>query len=246
MERKGRSNTESLMLIGERVFNVILVLATILLILTTLGVNTTTALAGVGIGGVAIAFGAQRTVENLLGGISLITDRALAVGDMCRISDRQGTVEDITLRSVRLRTLDQTLLSIPAGIVSQSSVENFATRKKILAQTTLRLRYGTTAEQVRAVLEGVRRLLRENPKVEPQSARIRLTNFGERAIELELFAYVLTHDYLEFLALREEFLLRVADIVESAGTAFASPTELSVQASRDAESRPESVARRAG
>jgi MscS family membrane protein len=225
LERKGQSGTESLILLGERMFKVLIALAAIFLILTIIGVDTKTALAGVGIGGVAVALGAQKTVENLLGGIFLLTDKALAIGDMCCISNRQGWIEDITLRSIRLRTLEQTLLSIPAGILSQANIENFATRRKILAQTNLLLRCGTTVEQLRTVLEGIHKLLADNSKVETETARIRLTNFGMRAIELELYAYILTPDYMEFLALREELLLQIAAIVESSGSSFAQPTE---------------------
>jgi MscS family membrane protein len=135
-----------------------------------------------------------------------------------------GVVEDITMRSVRLRTAEQTLLSVPAGILSQSSLENFATRDKILMQSTLRLRYGTTASQLRRVLTGIRSLLNDHPDIETSTARIRLMDFGVRAIELELFAYVLSSDWLKFLAVREDLFLQIAALVESSGTGFAQPT----------------------
>jgi MscS family membrane protein len=222
---KDRTSTQSLMLLGERLLKVTVVVVAILAILTIAGVNTKTALAGIGIGGVALALGAQKTVENFLGGVFLLSDRVLAVGDVCSISNRVGTVEDITLRSVRLRTQDQTLVSVPAGVLAQAGIENFASREKILVQSTLRLRYGTSADQLKAILAGVRELLAANPKIEKGSARIRLINFGERALELELFAYVLTADFAEFLAVREGLLLNVASIVETSGSAFAQPTE---------------------
>jgi MscS family membrane protein len=212
-------------MLAERVSKVIITLVAIFAILTVAGVDTTTALAGVGIGGVAVALGAQKSVENLIGGVFLITDRALAVGDWCRVADRVGSVEDITLRSIRLRTLEQTLLSIPAGVLSQANIENFTTRGKILVQTTLRLRYETTVEQLRSILDGIRRLLSEHSQLEADSARIRLVDFSAQAVELELFAYVLTSDFLKFLAVREDLLLRIAEIVESAGSGFARPTE---------------------
>jgi MscS family membrane protein len=223
-QRKGQAGVRSLLLLAERVCKTLVVLVTIFVLLTLAGVNTTTALAGVGLGGVAVALGAQKSVENLLGGVLLLTDRALAVGDFCKISDRVGVVEDITMRSVRLRTVDQTLLSVPAGLVSSSSLENFATRDKILMQSTLRLQYGTTASQLRRVLAGIHTLLDASPEIETSSARIRLVDFGVRAIELELFAYVLTPDFLKFLAVREDLLLQIATIVESSGTSFAQPT----------------------
>ena len=222
---RNSASTQSLLLLGERLAKVLILVIAVIAILTIVGVNTKTALAGLGIGGVALALGAQKTVENLLGGVFLLSDRALAVGDTCSISNRVGVVEDITLRSVRLRTLEQTLLSIPAGTLSQASVENFATRAKILAQTTLRVRYGTTAEQLRSILTGIQRLIAENPKIDTASSRVRLVNFGERAVEIELFAYVLTSDFLEFLVIREDLLLHAVAVVESSGSGFAQPTE---------------------
>lgn len=223
--RRGGAGFSSLLMLAERVGKVIVTLVAIFSILKLVGVDTTTALAGVGIGGVAVALGAQKSVENLLGGVFLITDNVLAVGDQCRIADRIGWIEDITLRSVRLRTIDQTLLSIPAGVLSQASIENFTTRAKIPIHTTLRLRYVTTATQLRAVLGGVRRLLASDPDIETDSSRIRLVDFGAQAVELELFAYVMTADPVKFYAVREELLLRIAEAVESAGAAFAQPAE---------------------
>ena len=222
---KDRTSTQSLMLLGERLLKMLVIVVAILAILSIAGVNTKTALAGIGIGGVALALGAQKTVENFLGGVFLLSDRVLAVGDTCSISNRVGTVEDITLRSVRLRTVDQTLVSVPAGVLAQAGIENFASRRKILVQTTLRLRYGTSVQQLTRILDGVRELLARSPKLEQASSRIRLINFGERALELELFTYALTADFTEFLALREALFLEIASIVEVAGSAFAQPTE---------------------
>jgi MscS family membrane protein len=232
-QRRGEAGIRSLLMLAERVCKVIVVMLAIFALLTIAGVDTTTALAGVGLGGVAVALGAQKSIENLLGGVFLLTDRALAVGDTCSISNRLGVVEDITMRSVRLRTTEQTLLSVPAGLLSQSSLENFATREKILVQSMLRLRYGTTAAQLRRVLTGIRSLLTEHPDIETATARIRLVDFGVRAIELELFAYVLTADFARFLEVREELLLKVATLIESSGTSFADPTVVFQEAARE-------------
>jgi len=237
-KRRGHSNTSSLILLGERVVKVLVVLVALFVLLAIGGVDPGTALAGVGIAGVAVALGAQKSVENLLGAVFLLTDRVLAVGDFCRVSDRDGWIEDITLRSVRLRTLDQTLLSVPAGLLSQGSIENYTTRGKILLQTVLRLRYGTTCEQLHVVLEDVRQLLAQHPSIEKEGARARLTSFGAQAIEIELFAYVLTADYAAFLEIRESLLLQVAHIVESSGSAFAVPTQFIYMRSEVDENRP--------
>jgi MscS family membrane protein len=216
-----QASTQSLMLLGERVAKAFLLLAGLFALLRIGGVDTTTALAGVGIGGVDVALGAQRSVENLLGGVFLLTDKALAVGDVCCIADRMGCVEDITLRSVRLRTLEQTLLSIPAGVLAQATIENLTTRQKILLKTTLRLGYPTPPDQLRTILARIHRAVVEHPEIEAETARVRLVEFRETAIELELFAYVLTADYPRFLGIREDVLLEAAAIVEAAGGAFA-------------------------
>jgi MscS family membrane protein len=238
---KDRTGTESLVLLGERLLRALVFLVAVFAILAIVGVNTKTALAGLGIGGIALALGAQRTVENLLGGILLLSDKALAIGDFCSISNRVGVVEDITLRSVRLRTLDRTLVSIPAGALAQSGIENFATREKILAQSTLRLRYGTSVEQLTRILGGIREVLDESSNLEPASSRIRLVNFGAEAIELEVFAYVLTADFNRFLELREELLLRIASVVEAAGSGFAPTRFIYMQGSEREVSAPVSI-----
>jgi MscS family membrane protein len=247
--RSEKAGAKSMMLLGERLIKVVILLAALFLMLTILGVDTQTALAGLGIGGVAIAIGAQKTVENFLGGVFLLSDKAIAVGDTCSISNRVGVVEDITLRSVRLRTSEQTLLLIPAGVLSQDCIENFSTRGKILAKSTLRLRYDTSTEQLRPILDSIHTLLGKIPEIEAETSRIRLVDFGVRAIELELFAYVLTTDFSEFLAVREDLLLQIAGIVEAAGSRFAGPdivettreTAVRKQISSDVPRDPESV-----
>jgi MscS family membrane protein len=226
MQHASNTGKQSLILLAERLLRVVIILVAIFSILTIVGVNTKTALAGVGIGGVAIAFGAQKTVENLLGGIFLLTDKALAIGDKCRIGDRVGTVEDITLRSIRLRTPEQTMLSIPAGSLSQSNIENFASRSKIPVHATLELRYGTTTEQLKSILDMIRRLLAEDPRFETATARIQLTSYGPNAIQLELFAYVRTCDEVEFRAVREDLLLHIGEVVDNSGSGFAMPAQL--------------------
>jgi MscS family membrane protein len=226
MQDSGDTGKQSLILLAERLLRVVIILLAIFSILTLVGVDTKTALAGVGIGGVAIAFGAQKTIENLLGGIFLLTDKAIAIGDKCRIGDRVGTVEDITLRSIRLRTPEQTLLSIPAGGLSQSNIENFASRRKIPVQTTLELRYGTTMEQLRSILDTIRRLLAENPRLETATARVQLITYGPNSIQVELFAYVRTRDEAEFRAVREDLLLHIGEVVDGSGSGFAMPARL--------------------
>jgi len=219
----GRMGTGSLMLLGERILKAALVIIGIFAVLSTLGFNMSTALAGLGIGGIAIAFAAQKTLENLFGGVSVLGDEAIRVGETCRFGDRIGTVEDISLRSTRIRTPDRTELSIPNGSLATMNIENFSRRDKVLFNTNLRVRLETSPDQVRYLLAEVRKLLYEHPKVETEGARIRFVGFEDSAITLEIFGYILTRDFADFLAIREDLLLRIMDIIESAGTELAFP-----------------------
>jgi MscS family membrane protein len=181
-------------------------------------------LAGLGIGGLAIALAAQKTLENLFGGVSVLADEVIRVGDTCRFGDRVGTIEDISLRSTRIRTTERTELSIPNGALAAMNVENLTRRDKILFNPTLGVRYETSADQLRYLLAEVRRMLYEHPKVESESARIRFANFDNSALSLEIFSYVLTPDFAEFTVIREDLLLRIMDLVRKSGSDFAFPS----------------------
>ena len=213
----------------QRMNHVGILIIALLVALAFLGLNVTTALAGLGIGGLAVALAAQKTLENLIGGISLLLDRAIQVGDFCKIGDRVGTVADIGLRSLKLRTLDQNLLVVPNGVLAQMQFENMKDRPKLLLQQTFSLRIETQVEQLRFVLDGVQKMLDEDPAVESGSSRLRVTNFAGAAFELELFAFVKTGDFREFTGIRQEIILKIAGIVEAAGTRFAAPTRLTYQ-----------------
>jgi MscS family membrane protein len=220
----GRTGTGSLMLLGQRLLKAVIVIITVFAVLSVLGFNMTTALAGLGIGGIAIAFAAQKTLENLFGGVSVLADEVIRVGDVCRFGDRTGTVEDISLRSTRVRTPDRSELSIPNGSLATMNVENLSRRDKILFNTTLGLRGETSSNQLRYVIAQVRRLFYEHAKVETSTARIRFVGIDEGVLSLEVFCYVLTRDVPEFLAIREDLLFRIMDIVDASGTSFASPS----------------------
>jgi len=213
------------MLLGERILKVVIFIAGALLILGNLGFNMSTALAGLGIGGLAIGFGAQKTIEKLFGGVSILGDEVLRVGDVCRIGDRTGTIEDIGLRSTQLRTEERTLLAVPNGTMATINLENFSRRDKILFKTNFGLRPESKADHVRYVLSEVRKLLYSHPKVETRTVRVRLTDIAGTSLNMEVYSYVLTRDFNEFAAIREDLLLRMMDIVEDAGGSLALPAQ---------------------
>ena len=220
---RGHAGTGSLMLLGERILKAVIFGVGILTVLGNLGFNMSTFLAGLGIGGLAIGFGAQQTIANLFGGVSVLGDEVFRVGDVCRFGDRTGVVEDIGLRSTRIRTDERTLLAIPNGTVATINLENLSRRDKILFTTKLGLRPESKADHVRFVIAEVRKLLYSHPKVETQSVRVRLIDIAGSSLSIEVFTYILTRDFNEYAAVREDILLRIMDILEDSGGGLALP-----------------------
>jgi MscS family membrane protein len=221
----GRTGTGTLMVLGERLLKALVGIFAILVVLAIFGFNLTTVLAGLGIGGIAIAFAAQKTLENLFGGISVLADEVIRVGDYCKFGDRSGTVEDISLRSTRIRTDDRTQLSIPNGAVAAMNVENISRRDKFFFNPTLNVRPETSPDQLRYLLAEIRRLLYEHPQIDTDTADIRFTGFGASALTVAITAYIPTRDYNEFVAIREDLLLRILEIVGRSGSALAFPSQ---------------------
>jgi MscS family membrane protein len=194
-------------------------------VLDNFGFNVTALVAGLGVGGVAVALAAQKSIENLFGGVMLYADRPIRVGQFCRFGDKIGTVEEIGMRSTRVRTLDRTVVTVPNAEFSALQIENFARRDFIRLFTVLGLRYETTPEQLRHILVEIRRLLYAHPMVSNDPARIRFVGFGAYSLDLEIFAYVTTSDWAEFLGVREDIFLKIMDLVDASGTGFAFPSQ---------------------
>ncbi len=224
--RTHRSGGESILVLMQRLTRIALLTIAVVAALGLFGFNVKTTLAGLGIGGLAIALAAQKTLENLIGGVSLLMDKAIRVGDFCQIGDQLGTVEDIGLRSLKLRTLDQNLSVVPNGSLAQMQFQNMARRGKLLINQTFSLRIETQAEQLRFVLDRAQSMLDQHPEIESGSCRVRVMNFVGAAYQMELFAYGKTGDWTQFTAIRQDVILKIAEIVEASGTRFAAPTQL--------------------
>lgn len=181
-------------------------------------------LAGLGIGGLALALALQKTGENLMGSVSLSADQPFRVGDFVRIEDIVGTVESIGFRSTRIRTLDRTVVSYPNGKLSEMRIETYAARDRARLHATIGLVYGTTAEQLRTVLAGFETVLRDHPHIWPENVIVRFKEFASSSLDVEVMAWFETTDWDLFRVYRQEVLLGFMRVVEEAGTSFAFPT----------------------
>jgi MscS family membrane protein len=237
LEALGRPGAAKLARPLATFFKMLILLLGVLFWLNNLGINITTVLAGLGVGGLAVALALQKPLEDMMGALTIFSQATIKVGDFCRYGEIYGLVEDIGLRTTRLRTLSNTLVSIPNSRIAYVEVENYTARSKIRYWPTLRLRYDTTTQQIRAIRDNVRQLLLESDRVHDEPLRVRFTDFDSDAVLLKVNAYLKTTDLAESLEIGEELNLRIMEIVEAAGARFALPGR-SVYLEGDAPATP--------
>jgi MscS family membrane protein len=216
-------SSRSLIRLARRVVKVVIVVIGAVSVLSSLGYPVASLIAGLGVGGVAMALAAQKTVENLFGAFSIGVDQPIREGDFVNVEGLAGTVEAIGLRSTRLRTLDRTLVTIPNGKLADMRLETFAVRDRLRLATTLMLLYSTSTEQLARITDALRAELRGHPKIWPDSINVYVSDLTESAVKLEIAVWFQTADWDEFQQIRHDLLLRFVDIVHEAGTDFASP-----------------------
>ncbi|MEM1169466.1 MAG: mechanosensitive ion channel domain-containing protein [Cyanobacteria bacterium P01_H01_bin.35] len=208
-----------------RLLGLIAGIITLILGIDRVGISIVPIIASVGIGGLAFALAARPTLENLIAGLILLTDRPVKVGEYCRFGDEEGTIVEIGLRSTRILSINGDLISIPNSQFSELKLANKSRRDRILLRQTIGLRYETTSDQLRFVLAKFREMILAHPKLLEQGARVRLIKYNDYSRDVEIFVYVDTGKLAEFLAIQEDVLLRVNDIVELSGTGFAFPSQ---------------------
>ncbi len=219
------SGAVSVLRLGRRTVDLLILFAGVLACLHFLGVDPTAVLAGVGVGGIAIALAAQKTLENVIGGISVVFDQTVRVGEMVKVGDKQGTVEEVGLRSTRIRTLDRTVVSVPNGQLANVSLENISIRDKFWFHHTLSLRYETSAATVRAIIDGIEKLVGEIPRVDRGSVLVRFVSLGTSSLDVDIVAYLFSDNWSNFLETQQHMLLDIMELVQAAGARMAYPSQ---------------------
>lgn len=234
MARRERYRARSIIIFMRRALKALLLLFAAVQALNILGIDVTTGIAALGLGGLAIALGAQKTVENVVGSVSVVVDEPVRVGDFCKVGDVTGTVEEIGIRSTRIRTNDRTRVTIPNSVFAALQIENYSDRDRVLFNQTLRLAHGLDADGVARTLEAIRAVLAE-AKYLYEGPRATFKGFGESWLEIEIFAWFNVSDGTRALYLQEELLLELMRRVQAAGASFAIPARaLAVSDQREA------------
>ena len=223
LTEQGRIGAAKLMQPLTNLLKLLVLLIAVLFWLHNVGINITTVLAGLGVGGLAVALALQKPLEDMMGAVTIFSQAPLRVGDLVRYGEVLGQVEDIGLRATRIRTLTNTVVSIPNALIAHQAVENLTYRTKIRYWPTLRLRYDTTAEQLREITENVVHMLQEHERVHDDPIRARVTDLDTDAILVKVHSFMKTTDFAESLEIQEDLHYRVMEIVQAAGARFALP-----------------------
>lgn len=214
----------------------VVAILSVLFVLQNLGWNVTSLLAGLGIGGLAIALAAQETVSNLFGSFTIFSDRCFRIGDWVRVGDVEGTVEEVGFRSTRIRRFDQALVTVPNSRFIKSEVINFSEMRKRRIKFNLGVSYKTTTEQMRAVVEGIKNLIEEDPRFEHSFYMVHFTDFGAYSLDIFIYCFTRTTNWDEYLQVREDFNLKIMELVEKLGVEIAYPTQtIHLQEQRDTD-----------
>ncbi|WP_108946713.1 mechanosensitive ion channel family protein [Shewanella halifaxensis] len=215
---QGNSQSASLLRPLANFIRVILVALTVLIWLEHLGFNASTILAGLGIGGIAVALASKQSIENFIGTLTLYSSAPIKVGNVGRFGTITGTVEEIGLRCTRIRTIDRSVINVPNARLSEMDIENISEREKIRLKTDIRLDYQTTTEQIHAIIADIRALLEQHEKVEESPLRVTFKGFGLYGLQLNVFAYIGTTDFAEFQLVSEELHFGIMNVVTKHGS----------------------------
>lgn len=222
---KGNHSAISAILFLRRAAKVALVMIGVMIILDTFGFNVTTWLAGLGIVGIALALGTQKTVENFVGSVTLIADQPVNIGDFCKAGDVTGTIEQIGMRTTRIRTNERTIVTIPNGEFSSMKIENYSTRDRFLFNPTFMIKLETTSDQLKTLLKKLKSILLAQPKMNPDPARVKLVGITMDGYKVEVFSFINTIDGNEFMEIQETLYLQMMDAVTECGTGFSLPSQ---------------------
>ena len=205
----------------------------VLSLLSYFGYPVTSMLAGLGVGGIAVALAAKTTLENLLGAFLLRLDQPFKIGDLVALGELRGHVEHIGFRSTRIRTLDRTVVSIPNSSLADQRVENHAPRDRFRLFFVVGLVYETTASQMKTALASIEALLKSHPKVwQKSSVAVYFKAMAASSLDIEVVAYFCAGSPREFNAIRQEVLLKVMEAIENAGSSIAFPSSTVYMASQ--------------
>ncbi len=209
-----------------RMIRILIVLFGIMAILYNFGINVTAFFASLGIGGLALALAAKDTAANLFGSIALLVDHSVKIGEWIKVNDIEGVVEDIGMRTTKIRTFEKSLIAIPNSIVALSPIENYSRRGIRRIKMTIGLTYDTPRSTVEAIVADLRTLLDRHPDIAQHETKlVNFRDFNASDLGILIYAFAARSEWKSYLEIREDLNLKIMEIVERHGASFAFPSQ---------------------
>ncbi|SFV67490.1 Potassium efflux system KefA protein / Small-conductance mechanosensitive channel [hydrothermal vent metagenome] len=203
------------------------------------GVNVTALIASLGLGGLAFALAAKDTAANLFGSFALLADKSIRIGEWVKIGSVEGVVEDVGMRTTKIRSFQKSLITVPNQVVANTPIENFSRRGIRRIKMDIGLTYGTTSTQITKIVSDIKSMLMENEGIaQNESLMVNFTAFGDSALDIFIYAFAHTANWAKYLEIREDIHLKIMQIVEENGSGFAFPSQSIYVESLPSEAKP--------
>ena len=194
-------------------------------ILQIWGINVSAFIASLGLGGLAFALAAKDTAANLFGSLAILADKAIKTGEWIKVNGVEGVVEDIGMRTTKIRTFEKSLITIPNQIIANNPIENFSRRGIRRIKTRIGLDYNTTNEQLSKIIQDIKSMLKSHPEISQDSTTIvNFDRFDDSSLSIFLYYFANTANWKRYLDIKEDTYLKIIEIVEKNGSSFAFPT----------------------
>ena len=222
-EQNRRSSAMAIKFVSN-VLKVIIVALGVAVVISELGYNINGIITGLGIGGLTLSLAAQNTASNLLAGFEIVADKPFDVGDYIETASAEGTVEDMTMRSTRIRTITDTLVVVPNSILMNEAVTNHSRMGRRYENTTIGLTYDTSNQVMEAIIKDIQDMLYHHEDVDNQRIVVCFKEFNDSSLDINIIYFTTTTDRDEFFKIREDVNFKIREIVERNGADFAFPS----------------------
>ncbi len=190
------------------------------------GINVTAVVASLGLGGLAFALAAKDTASNLFGSFALLADKSIRIGEWIKVGGVEGVVEDVGMRTTKIRSFQKSLITVPNSIVANSPIENFSRRGIRRIKMHIGLTYGTSADQLIQIIADIKTMLQEHEGIsQSDSLMVNFDTFGDSSLNIFIYTFTKTANWAKYLEIREEIHLEIMGIVEKNGSGFAFPSQ---------------------
>ncbi len=226
IDKSDRRISKELSFFISKFLKILIVALAILTILNNFGVNITAFVASLGLGGLAFALAAKDAAANLFGSIAILLDGSIKIDEWIRIDDIEGIVEDIGMRTTKIRTFEKSIIVIPNSIVANSKIENFSRRDVRRIKMFIGVTYDTTIEQLRKIVKDIKKMLLNHPGIaKKETLLVYFRDFNASDLGIFVYTFTNTANWDEYLKIREDINLKIIEIIQKNGSDFAFPSQ---------------------